>query len=67
MKNLSWQQVILCLGLVAALILSGIYLPTGMAQVAQTVALVFAFFRDPRVNELKPGPTPSQVDPKEKE
>lgn len=47
MKNVTYQQVLLCLGLVAALVLSGKFLPDGFAQVAQTIALVFAFFRDP--------------------
>lgn len=47
MKNVTFAQTLLCLGLVAALILAGKFLPNGFAQVAQTVALVFAFFRDP--------------------
>lgn len=47
MKNVTISQTVLCLGLVAALILAGKFLPDGFAQVAQTIALVFAFFRDP--------------------
>lgn len=56
MKNISWQQVALCLGLVAALLAAGKYLPGGASQVVQVAALIFAFFRDP--NSPPPaGPT----------
>lgn len=55
MKNVTISQAILCLGLIAALTLAGKFLPDGFAQVAQSVALVFAFFRDPTP------PSPPQV------
>lgn len=47
MKTPSLTQVVLCLGLVAALLAAGKFLPEHIAQVMQAVMLVFAFFKDP--------------------
>jgi hypothetical protein len=52
MKDVTLPQVLLCLGLLAALLLAGKFLPEHFSHVAQSVLLVFAFFKDPNKGVL---------------